>query len=74
MFASSVFPAQKPGKDNNPPQFPYGELVYAHTSPFLGILEPGQCMPAFENNMFRAPIYGPKVPETDFLLIRTRQM
>lgn len=28
---------------------------------------------AFENNLFRAPIYLHKMPETDFLIIRTRQ-
>ncbi|KAI0232494.1 Transcription initiation factor TFIID subunit 1 [Lamellibrachia satsuma] len=64
---------RKPGKDNNPPQFKYGELAYAHTSPFLSPLNPGQCVPAFENNMFRATIYSHKVPDTDFLVIRTRQ-
>ncbi|KAK2177894.1 hypothetical protein NP493_573g01008 [Ridgeia piscesae] len=64
---------RKPGKDNNPPQFKYGELAYAHTSPFLSPLNPGQCIPAFENNMFRATIYSHQVPDTDFLVIRTRQ-
>ncbi|GAB1303019.1 Transcription initiation factor TFIID subunit [Apodemus speciosus] len=28
---------------------------------------------AFENNLFRAPIYLHKMPESDFLIIRTRQ-
>ncbi|KAH0630763.1 hypothetical protein JD844_003952 [Phrynosoma platyrhinos] len=28
---------------------------------------------AFENNLFRAPIYLHKMPETDFLILRTRQ-
>ncbi|KAL3880165.1 hypothetical protein ACJMK2_032430 [Sinanodonta woodiana] len=64
---------RKPGKDSQPPHFRYGELAYAHTSPFLGSLRPGQCLQAFENNMFRAPIYEHKLPETDFLIIRTRQ-
>ncbi|XP_013414213.1 transcription initiation factor TFIID subunit 1 [Lingula anatina] len=64
---------RKPGKDNNPPQFKYGELAYAHTSPFLGSLNPGQCLQAFENNMFRAPIYEHRMKENDFLIIRTRQ-
>lgn len=27
---------------------------------------------AFENNLFRAPIYLHKMPETDFLVLRTR--
>ena len=64
---------QKPGKDSNPPQFEYGELAYAHTSPFLGALRPGCCQQAFEHNMFRTPIYQHRVPDTDFLIIRTRQ-
>ncbi|XP_064607804.1 transcription initiation factor TFIID subunit 1-like isoform X1 [Liolophura sinensis] len=64
---------RKPGKDNNPPQFNYGELAYAHTSPFLGNLYPGQCIQAFENHMFRAPIFEHDLPSTDFLIIRTRQ-
>ncbi|XP_067663597.1 transcription initiation factor TFIID subunit 1-like isoform X1 [Haliotis asinina] len=64
---------RKPGKDSNPPQFPFGELAYAHTSPFLGNIQPGSCLQAFENNMFRTPIYQHKTPDTDFLIIRTRQ-
>lgn len=64
---------QKPGKDSNPPEYKYGELAYAHTSPFLGSITPGHCMPAFENNMFRAPIFQHTLPETDLLIIRNRQ-
>ncbi|XP_067949949.1 transcription initiation factor TFIID subunit 1-like [Watersipora subatra] len=64
---------RKPGGDNNPATFKYGELAYAHHSPFLGNLNPGQTVQAFENNMFRAPIYQHLMPETDFLVIRTRQ-
>ncbi|KAK2151093.1 hypothetical protein LSH36_376g04026 [Paralvinella palmiformis] len=64
---------RKPGKDANPPKFEYGELAYAHTSPFLGSLAPGQCLQAFENNMYRVPIFEHKVPDTDFLIIRNRQ-
>ncbi|XP_055958756.1 transcription initiation factor TFIID subunit 1 isoform X2 [Patella vulgata] len=64
---------RKPGKDSNPPQFPYGELAYAHTSPFLGAIQPGVCIQALENNMFRAPIYEHNFPSTDFLVIRNRQ-
>ncbi|XP_029644075.1 transcription initiation factor TFIID subunit 1 isoform X1 [Octopus sinensis] len=64
---------RKPGKDSNPPQYIYGELAYAHTSPFLGSLAPGLCLQAFENNLFRAPVYEHCMPETDFLIIRTRQ-
>ena len=68
-----VFVLQKAGKDNNPPQFDLGELAYSHSSPFLGLLHPGQVMQAFENNMFRAPIYEHKMPDTDFFVIRSRQ-
>ncbi|XP_014670703.1 PREDICTED: transcription initiation factor TFIID subunit 1-like, partial [Priapulus caudatus] len=64
---------RKPGKDSGAPELPYGELSYAHTSPFLGSLAPGQCLQATENNMFRAPIYPHEMPQTDFLIIRTRQ-
>ncbi|XP_063059950.1 transcription initiation factor TFIID subunit 1 isoform X2 [Engraulis encrasicolus] len=63
---------RKPGKDPGAPDSKYGETVYCHTSPFLGSLHPGQLLQAFENNLFRAPIYLHKVPETDFLIIRTR--
>ncbi|BFZ24166.1 hypothetical protein BsWGS_27204 [Bradybaena similaris] len=63
---------RKPGKDSNPPNFKYGELAYAHTSPFIGALKPGNCLQALENNMFRSPIYDHIMPQTDFLVIRTR--
>jgi len=63
---------RRPGKETNTPEFRYGDLAYAHTSPFLGILTPGQCLQTFENNMFRAPVFEHKVPFTDFLLIRNR--
>uniref|UniRef100_A0A8C6H5T5 Bromo domain-containing protein n=1 Tax=Mus spicilegus TaxID=10103 RepID=A0A8C6H5T5_MUSSI len=64
---------RKPGKDPGAPDCKYGETVYCHTSPFLGSLHPGQLLQAFENNLFRAPIYLHKMPESDFLIIRTRQ-
>uniref|UniRef100_A0A4W6FU55 Transcription initiation factor TFIID subunit n=1 Tax=Lates calcarifer TaxID=8187 RepID=A0A4W6FU55_LATCA len=63
---------RKPGKDPGAPDCKYGETVYCHTSPFLGSLHPGQLLQAFENNLFRAPIYLHKMPETDFLVLRTR--
>ncbi|CAH1267254.1 TAF1 [Branchiostoma lanceolatum] len=66
------FYKRKAGHTAGPPKFQYGETVYAHTSPFLGPLHPGQALQAFENNLFRAPIYQHKIPETDFLVIRTR--
>ncbi|XP_053329695.1 transcription initiation factor TFIID subunit 1 [Spea bombifrons] len=64
---------RKPGKDPGAPDCKYGETVYCHTSPFLGSLHPGQLLQAFENNLFRAPIYLHKMSESDFLIIRTRQ-
>lgn len=64
---------RKAGKDQGPPGYRYGEVAYAHTSPFLGILHPGQSIQASENNMYRAPIYEHKIPYTDFVIIRTRQ-
>lgn len=64
---------RKPGKnDEEMPKFDLGELALAHTSPFLGTLQPGQWLRALENNMFRAPIYEQSMPSTDFLVIRTR--
>lgn len=63
---------RKASKDTNIPEFKYGELAYAHTSPFLGILQQGKCLQALENNMYRTPIYPHSVHPTDFLLIRTR--
>ncbi|GLH03339.1 Transcription initiation factor TFIID subunit 1 [Gryllus bimaculatus] len=64
---------RKADKDQALPEYHYGELVFAHTSPFLGTLEQGQSLQAIENNMYRAPIYEHKVPATDFLIIRTRK-
>jgi len=63
---------RRPGKETNTPEFRYGDLAYAHTSPFLGNLAPGHCLQTFENNMFRAPVFEHKVPFTDFLVVRNR--
>lgn len=63
---------RKAEKDSGPQDYVYGEVAFAHTSPFLGILHPGQCIQALENNMYRAPIYKHKMAPTDFLIIRTR--
>lgn len=63
---------RKASKDNGPPEFRYGEIAYAHTSPFLGILHQGHCIQTVENNMYRTPIYNHSTISTDFLLIRTR--
>ncbi|CAF0755218.1 unnamed protein product [Didymodactylos carnosus] len=64
---------KKPGKQDNPPQLEFGELSYAHTSPFLGDMAPGEVLQAFENHMYRAPIYLHESPVTDFLILRTKQ-
>lgn len=63
---------RRAGKDQGPQEYRYGEVAYAHTSPFLGHLPPGQSLQAVENNMYRAPIYDHRVLDTDFLVIRTR--
>ncbi|CAH2235275.1 jg20649 [Pararge aegeria aegeria] len=60
-------------KDNGPKSLKYGEIAYAHTSPFLGILPPGTTQSVVENNMYRAPIYEHTLCVSDFLVIRTRQ-
>ncbi|XP_046667690.1 transcription initiation factor TFIID subunit 1 [Homalodisca vitripennis] len=64
---------RKAGKDSGPQEYKYGEIAYAHTSPFLGVLPPGKSIQVVENNLYRAPIYEHKIPHTDFLVIRTRQ-
>ncbi|CAK8683677.1 unnamed protein product [Clavelina lepadiformis] len=63
---------RKPDKDSDPPRYRYGEIVYSHSSPFLGKLEPGQSLQAFECNMYRAPIYEHRSASSDFLIVRTR--
>lgn len=49
------------GNDKGPPDYRYGETAYAHTSPFLGSMHPGQSIQTIENNMYRAPLYEHKV-------------
>ena len=63
---------RKPGSDSGAKKLRYGETTMAHTSPFLGQMTPGQTIQTFENNLFRAPIYEHRVPQTDFIIIRTR--
>ncbi|XP_060863239.1 transcription initiation factor TFIID subunit 1 [Metopolophium dirhodum] len=63
---------RKIGKDPGPPSLRFGEIAYAHTSPFLGVLSPGRTIQVIENNLYRTPIYEHKPLENDFLLIRTR--
>lgn len=60
-------------KPKAPTGFRYGETVpVPHPSPFLGILNPGQHITVVENNMYRSPIYEHTIPQSDFLVIRTR--
>lgn len=63
---------RKASKDHGPPELKYGEVVYPHTSPFLGTLSQGQCVQAVENNLYRCPIFEHKIKDTDFLVIRNR--
>lgn len=63
---------RKVDKNQQLPNYKYGETVFTYTSPFLGALTPGQSIQTLENNMYRAPIYEHKTPQTDFLVIRTR--
>uniref|UniRef100_A0A3P9QEK6 Transcription initiation factor TFIID subunit n=1 Tax=Poecilia reticulata TaxID=8081 RepID=A0A3P9QEK6_POERE len=46
--------------------------VFVFSAVTLRPFVPGRRVNAFENNLFRAPIYLHKMPETDFLVIRTR--
>ena len=66
------FYKRKAGKDAGAPQYKYGDKAYAHSSPFLGSMHPGQSIQTLQNTMFRAPIYSHKIPPSDFLVIRTR--
>ena len=66
---------RKPGSDTGEKAtkgYKFGELTFAHTSPFLGQMVPGQSIQTFENNLYRSPIFEHKVPQTDFVIIRTR--
>lgn len=63
---------RKTPADNNLPQLTFGETTFAHTSPFLGAMHPGQLIATLENNMYRSPIYLHPTPATDFLVIRNR--
>ncbi|CAF0887548.1 unnamed protein product [Adineta steineri] len=64
---------KKPGKQDNPPMLDYGEIAYSHSSPFQADMVPGELLQAFENHMFRAPIFPHKLLPTDFLILRTKQ-
>ena len=65
---------RKPGSSDasKGEQHEWGELTLAHTSPFLGQMAPGQTIQTLENNLFRTPVYRHDVPQTDFVVIRTR--
>ncbi|OAF68529.1 hypothetical protein A3Q56_03685 [Intoshia linei] len=66
---------KKRGKDNpedHKNMFPFGELTYTHTSPFLGKLRDDQCLQTVENNMYRAPIFQHELQKTDFLIVRNK--
>ena len=63
---------RRAGNDKGPPEYRFGETAYAHTSPFLGHMHPGQSIQTLENNLYRASMYEHKTPPTDFLIIRTR--
>ena len=52
---------RKAGHDKGPPEFRFGDTSYAHTSPYLGSMHPGQSIQTFENNMYRAPLYEQNV-------------
>ena len=52
--------------------YQYGEPAYYTHSPFLGHIATEASQAAFENDMFRAPVFFHKTPQTDFLLIRNK--
>ena len=66
------FYKKKFSKDEGPQNGEYGDLVFVSSSPFLGVLKPGENLLAFENGMFRAPIYRHKIPSQDFLVIKSK--
>ena len=53
--------------------FPYGDTYPAKQPPFLlGKLAPGTRISTIDNKLFTSPVYLQTMPDTDFLLIRTR--
>lgn len=54
-------------------KYEHGEPAIVTTSPFLGSLAPGQSLQTLENNMYRAPLYRHRVPQTDFLVIKSQE-
>ncbi len=55
-----------------PSHFRYGEVTHCDKAPFFGVYARKKLLQVVENNLYRAPIYRHKVPETDFLILRTR--
>lgn len=50
--------------------YKYGEPAYYTHPPFLGQVNADSSQAAFENDMFRCPLFFHATPKTDFLLIR----
>ncbi|RDD46850.1 Transcription initiation factor TFIID subunit 1 [Trichoplax sp. H2] len=62
---------KKASKDTGPQSPEIGEMVMVNNnSPFLGSLSHGQLLQAFENNLYRTPIYKHKMPDDLFLVIK----
>lgn len=54
--------------------FPYGDTYPSKQPPYLlGKLAPGTRISTIDNKLFSSPVYLHSVPDTDFLLIRTRE-
>lgn len=63
-------------EDTSRPKLPVGEttvLGVQDRSPFwnFGYVEPGKIVPTLYNRMIRAPVFSHKMPNTDFLMIRS---
>lgn len=68
------FYRKDPSEDKPAPQPKLGEraLISTNKNPFLGIIPQGETLYAIENRLFRAPCYQQELPQTDFMIIRTR--
>ncbi|KAI6651645.1 Transcription initiation factor TFIID subunit 1 isoform X9 [Oopsacas minuta] len=66
--------APKGSEPSHQTPFPYGDTYPAKQPPFLlGKLAPGTRISTIDNKLFTSPVYLHSVPDTDFLLIRTRE-
>lgn len=68
-----TFYRKKTPSDNPTIEKEDGETVFldpSKESPFFGDIESGVTLQGLDNNLYRAPVFSHKVPETDFLLIR----